>query len=183
MSKKRKSHTLLEWGKAVLLAVGLALIIRLFLFEPYLVEGSSMDPTLHDGDRLFVSKSSFMIGDVKRGDIVIIDSDEKDVHYVKRVIGLSGDTVEVKGHKLKINGKQLEEPYLLSNEKKAEKLGMFLMDDFEPVTVPKHDVFVMGDNRTNSMDSRNGLGFISKDRIAGKAEFVFFPFEKIRKTK
>ncbi|TDL80082.1 signal peptidase I [Peribacillus frigoritolerans] len=181
MSKKRKSHSLLEWGKAVLLAVGLALIIRLFLFEPYLVEGSSMDPTLHDGDRLFVNKS--MIGEVKRGDIVIIEGDEKGVHYVKRVIGLPGDTVEVKGHKLKINGKQLEEPYLLSNEKKAEKHGMFLMDDFELLIVPKHDVFVMGDNRTDSMDSRNGLGFISKDRIAGKAEFVFFPFEKIRKTK
>lgn len=125
MSKKRKSHSLLEWGKAVLLAVGLALIIRLFLFEPYLVEGSSMDPTLHDGDRLFVSKSSFMIGDVKRGDIVIIDGDEKDVHYVKRVIGLPGDTVEVKGHKLKINGKQLAEPNCFQMNRRRKNLGCF----------------------------------------------------------
>jgi signal peptidase I len=183
MNTKHKSHSLLEWGKAILLAACLALIIRLFLFEPYLVEGSSMDPTLHDGERLFVNKSSFMIGDVNRGDIVIIDGEEKNVHYVKRVIGLPGDTVEVKDHKVLINGRLLEEPYLLSNKKKAEKLGLYLMDDFNAITVPDHEVFVMGDNRTNSMDSRNGLGSITKDRIAGKAEFVFFPFEKIRKTK
>jgi signal peptidase I len=105
MKNKHKSHSLLEWGKAILVAACLALIIRLFLFEPYLVEGSSMDPTIHDGERLFVKKSSIMIGDVNPGDIVIIDGEEKDVHYVKRVISLPGDTVEVKDHKVIINGK------------------------------------------------------------------------------
>jgi signal peptidase I len=74
----------------------------------------------------------------------------------------------------------LEEPYLLPNEKKAKKLGLYLMYDFDAITVPDHEVFVIGDNRTISMDSRNDLGSITKDRIAGKAEFVFFPFEKIK---
>ncbi|WP_191565740.1 signal peptidase I [Metabacillus idriensis] len=183
MSGEKKSNPFFEWGKAIMIAAGLALIIRLFLFEPYLVEGSSMDPTLHDGEHLFVNKASFMIGEVKRGDIVIIDGEEKDIHYVKRVIGLPGDRIEVENHQLLINGQIIEEPYLQFNEEKAAKQGSFLMENFNAITVPDMKIFVMGDNRANSMDSRNGLGSISKEKIAGKAEFVFFPFEKMRKTK
>lgn len=182
MNDGTKSNPFIEWGRAILLAAGLAFIIRLFLFEPYLVEGSSMDPTLQDGERLFVNKASFMIGDVERGDIVIIDGDEKNIHYVKRVIGLPGDRIEVENHQLLINGQMIEEPYIQLNEEKAAKQGTFLMENFKSITVPEHEIFVMGDNRANSMDSRNGLGSIAKEKIAGKAEFVFFPLEKIRKA-
>ncbi|MFC0270770.1 signal peptidase I [Metabacillus herbersteinensis] len=171
-----------DWTKSILLAVGLAIIIRVFLFEPYLVEGSSMDPTLKDGDRLFVNKTLKLFGDVERGDIVIVDGDEEDIRYVKRVIGEPGDLVEAKQGQVFVNGEKIDEPYLNSNFDKAENMGTPLTNDFEPVEVPIGELFVMGDNRLNSMDSRNGLGLIDQERILGKTEFVFFPFGDIRKT-
>lgn len=171
-----------EWTKAIVLAVGLAMIIRFFLFEPYLVEGSSMDPTLHDGDRLFVNKTLKFVGDFDKGDIVIIDGKEENIRYVKRIIGLPGDKVTAEEGKVYVNGTLLEEPYLDSNHKEAENLGMLLTSDFEEVEVPEGSYFVMGDNRLNSMDSRNGLGLIEKERILGKSEFIFFPFDHFSKT-
>ncbi|KAA6453035.1 signal peptidase I [Bacillus swezeyi] len=178
----KKKNSLFEWVKAIVIAVALALLIRAFLFEPYLVEGTSMDPTLHDGERLFVYKTVKYIGEFKRGDIVIIDGDEKNVHYVKRLIGLPGDTVQMKDDTLYINGKKVSEPYLKANKKEAEAVGVKLTGDFGPVNVPKGKYFVMGDNRQRSMDSRNGLGLIDKKRVAGTSQFVFFPFNEIRKT-
>ncbi|MCM3160302.1 MULTISPECIES: signal peptidase I [Metabacillus] len=171
-----------EWTKAIVLAVGLAMIIRIFLFEPYLVEGSSMDPTLHDGDRLFVNKTLKFIGEIDKGDIVIIDGKEENIRYVKRVIGVPGDKVSAQDGKVYVNGTVIEEPYLDSNEKEAESIGIDLTDDFEEIEVPNGNYFVMGDNRLNSMDSRNGLGLIEKDRILGKSEFIFFPFDHLSKT-
>ncbi|MFK8881918.1 MULTISPECIES: signal peptidase I sipT [Bacillus amyloliquefaciens group] len=182
-SVKRKSNTYWEWGKAIIIAVALALLIRHFLFEPYLVEGSSMYPTLHDGERLFVNKSVNYIGEIERGDIVIINGDTSKVHYVKRLIGKPGETVEMKNDTLYINGKKIDEPYLASNKKEAKKLGVNLTGDFGPVKVPKGKYFVMGDNRLNSMDSRNGLGLIAENRIVGTSKFVFFPFHDMRQTK
>ncbi len=171
-----------EWTKAIVLAVGLAMIIRFFLFEPYLVEGSSMDPTLHDGDRLFVNKTLKFIGDIEKGDIVIIDGEEEDIRYVKRIIGLPGDKVSAEEGQVYVNDRLFEEPYLDENKKEAENLGMVLTGDFEEVVVPEGSYFVMGDNRLNSMDSRNGLGLIESDRILGKSEFIFFPFDHFQKT-
>ncbi|XBM33197.1 signal peptidase I [Bacillus licheniformis] len=177
-----KKNSLFEWVKAIIIAVVLALLIRAFLFEPYLVEGTSMDPTLHDGERLFVYKTVRYVGEFKRGDIVIIDGDEKNVHYVKRLIGLPGDTVQMKDDTLYINGKKVSEPYLSENRKEAEAVGVKLTGDFGPVKAPEGKYFVMGDNRQRSMDSRNGLGLIDKKRVAGTSQFVFFPFNEIRKT-
>jgi signal peptidase I len=170
-----------EWTKAIILAVGLAMIIRFFLFEPYLVEGSSMDPTLKDGDRLFVNKTLQFIGEIEKGDIVIIDGKEENIRYVKRIIGLPGDKVSAENGSVYVNGKKIEEPYLESNEEDAEQMGMLLTNDFEEIVVPEGSYFVMGDNRLNSMDSRNGLGLIESDRILGKSEFIFFPFSHLSK--
>lgn len=171
-----------EWTKAIIFAVGLAMIIRFFIFEPYLVEGSSMDPTLKDGDRLFVNKTLQFIGDIEKGDIVIIDGKEENIRYVKRIIGFPGDLVSAEQGKVYVNGKELKEPYLTSNEEEAEQEGMPLTNDFEEIEVPKGSYFVMGDNRRNSMDSRNGLGLIEENRILGKSEFIFFPFGHLSKT-
>ena len=172
-----------EWVKAIVLAVGLAMIIRFFLFEPYLVEGSSMDPTLHDGDRLFVNKTLKFIGEIEKGDIVIIDGEEEDIRYVKRIIGLPGDMVRAEGGQVYVNDEPIEEPYLTENREAAEQLGMMLTGDFEEVEVPEGSYFVMGDNRLNSMDSRNGLGLIESSRILGKSEFIFYPFDHFQQTK
>jgi signal peptidase I len=171
-----------EWIKAIILAVGLAMIIRIFLFEPYLVEGTSMDPTLKDGDRLFVNKTLQFIGDIEKGDIVIIDGEDENIRYVKRIIGLPGDIVSAEEGKVYVNGREIKEPYLEGNKKEAEQFGMPLTNDFEDIEVPQNSYFVMGDNRLNSMDSRNGLGLIDEDRILGKSEFIFFPFSHISKT-
>ncbi|MCM3441282.1 signal peptidase I [Metabacillus halosaccharovorans] len=171
-----------EWTKAIVLAVGLAMIIRFFLFEPYLVEGSSMDPTLHDGDRLFVNKTLKFIGEINKGDIVIIDGEEENIRYVKRIIGLPGDKVRAEEGQVYVNDQLIEEPYLTENREEAEQLGMMLTGDFEEVEVPKGSYFVMGDNRLNSMDSRNGLGLIESSRILGKSEFIFYPFDHFQKT-
>lgn len=171
-----------EWTKAIVLAVGLAMIIRFFLFEPYLVEGSSMDPTLKDGDRLFVNKTLQFIGDIEKGDIVIIDGKEENIRYVKRIIGLPGDSVTAEQGKVYVNGRELEEPYLEGSLMEADQVGMLLTGDFEEIEVPEESYFVMGDNRLNSMDSRNGLGLIEKDRILGKSEFIFYPLNHFKKT-
>lgn len=88
----------------------------------------------------------------------------------------------MKDDTLLINGKKVDEPYLAGNKKEAESVGVKLTGDFGPVKVPEDKYFVMGDNRQRSMDSRNGLGLIDKKRVAGTSQFVFFPFNEIRKT-
>ncbi|MED4136632.1 signal peptidase I, partial [Priestia megaterium] len=106
----------------------------------------------------------------------------KNKHYVKRVIGLPGEKIEMKKDQLYIDDKKVSEPYLKTNRQIANNMDMELTGDFEPVQIPKNEVFVMGDNRLYSMDSRNGLGLIDEKRIVGKSEFVFYPIKKIRKT-
>src|SRR5699024_876701 len=105
----------------------------------------------------------------ERGDIVIIQHPEK--NYVKRVIGLPHETVEMRDHVLYINGVKQEDAYVDDFETK-------LTGNFGPITVPEDHYFVMGDNRAISMDSRNGLGFIHRSDIIGKSEFVIYPFQE-----
>ncbi|TKD72034.1 signal peptidase I [Pseudalkalibacillus hwajinpoensis] len=184
MKTESQSNWLKEWGTPLLFAIILAFVIKMFFVAPYIVEGASMDPTLHDGDRLLVNKFiSYVQDEPARGDIIIIKDVEAEKHYVKRVIGLPGDTVEMKQDKLLVNGEELNEPYLSSNRSDAETMGMHLTEDFGPVNVPEDQLFVMGDNRLRSMDSRNGLGKIELDEVVGKAEVVWFPFKDVRSTK
>lgn len=180
--KTSKKSAVLDWAKAIIIAVILAVLIRNFLFAPYVVDGESMNPTLHDRERIFVNMTVKYISEFKRGQIVVLNGENE--HYVKRIIGLPGDTVQMKNDQLYINGKKVSEPYLAANKKQAKQEGFDdLTDDFGPVKVPDDKYFVMGDNRRNSMDSRNGLGLFTKKQIAGTAKFVFFPFNEIRKTK
>lgn len=184
MKTESQSNWLKDWGTPLVLAIILAFVIKMFVVAPYIVEGASMDPTLHDGDRLLVNKFiSYVQEEPARGDIIIIKDVEADKHYVKRVIGLPGDTVEMEKDKLFVNGEKLNEPYLSSNRSDAETMGMHLTEDFGPVNVPDDQLFVMGDNRLRSMDSRNGLGKIELDEVVGKAEVVWFPFKDVRSAK
>ncbi len=167
----------------VILIIALVLL-RLYIFTPVTVSGESMIPTLVDGERNIALK----VGDVKRFDIVsLIAPDDPSKNYVKRVIGMPGDTVEYKDDVLYINGKKYDEPYL--EEKKAELKDIrpdeVLTSDFslESVlgqkTVPANTYFVMGDNRQNSKDSRfQEVGFIPKENIIGRSKVAFWPPSK-----
>ncbi|MGD6818793.1 signal peptidase I [Metabacillus sp. 84] len=181
-NKKKKRSPILEWIAAILVAVVLAASIRIFIFEPYVVDGDSMDPTLRNSEKLFVNKIIRYVGDFERGDIVIINGQNNSEHYVKRIIGLPGDTVEVKDDVLYVNGEEVKEPYLTSNRIEAESTGVQLTNDFKEVKVPENKYFVMGDNRLVSMDSRTGLGLIETERVIGRSEFVMLPFDKVRAT-
>ncbi len=176
----KKKSELWEWMKALLIAVILAAVIRYFLFAPIVVDGLSMMPTLKDQDRMIVNKFSYNIGEPKRFDIIVFHAPEKK-DYIKRVIGLPGDTIEYKDDTLYVNGKAYEEPYLDAYKKKLE--GGPLTDSFKleetavgRKTVPKGELFVMGDNRRWSKDSRH-IGTIPLSKIIGKTSVVYWPIK------
>ena len=151
--------------------------VYFFLGRPFTVSGASMYPTLHNGDRMVLSK----VGDIHRFDVVILKAPDENVEYIKRVIGMPGDTVEMKSGVLYINGKKVDQPFI--NTEVLAKQTVF-MDDFtlESLTgeskVPEGKYFVLGDNRGVSKDSRM-IGFIDRSAIEGKAVFTIWPFGRI----
>ena len=151
--------------------------VYFFLGRPFTVSGASMYPTLHNGDRMVLSK----VGDVHRFDVVILKAPDENVEYIKRVIGMPGDTVEMKSGVLYINGKKVDQPFI--NTEALAKQTVFI-DDFtlEGLTgeakVPEGKYFVLGDNRGVSKDSRM-IGFIDRSAIEGKAVFTIWPFGRI----
>ncbi|MGE6258729.1 signal peptidase I [Heyndrickxia sporothermodurans] len=179
MSKQK--NELWEWTKALLIAVALAVIIRYFLFAPIVVDGSSMMPTLHNGDRMIVNK----LGKPQRFDIVVFHAPEKK-DYIKRVIGLPGDKIEYKNDVLYINGKAYKEPYL--DQYKKELAEGPLTEDFTLKdiigrdTVPKDELFVMGDNRRFSKDSRH-IGTVPIKKVIGDTKLIYWPLTDIRFVK
>lgn len=176
-----KLKEVFSWLKAIVVALVIAFVIRTFIFVPVIVEGESMMPTLHNADRMIVSKISNYVGELDRGDIVVFHATEsKD--YIKRVIAIPGDTLEYRDDVLYINGEAVEEPYL--DEFRTQMNGFPLTENFtlEQVTgesvVPEDSYFVMGDNRQNSKDSRE-IGFVSKEEIVGKTNFIFWPLDDV----
>ena len=158
-----------EWIQSAVIAIVLAFIIKMFLFDFVMVQGSSMFPTLVEGDRLIVNKIGYTIGEPDYGDIVILSYSES-VEYVKRVIGKGGDTIEIKDMVVYRNGEPLSEDYINTES----------YEDFSEVTVPIGTYFVMGDNRANSSDSRYAsLGFVERDAIDGKVIFRIWPLSEI----
>ncbi|MBX8939021.1 signal peptidase I [Enterococcus hulanensis] len=171
-----------EIGKSIIWFLILAVILiglRHFVFTPVVVKGDSMDPTLIDGERVIALKNT----EVKRFDIVTFPApDDEGKNYIKRVIGLPGDTVEYKNDELYINGKKYDEPYL--DEFKGELTdGQPLTYDFSlneltgTEKVPKGQLFVLGDNRRISKDSRI-IGMIQEKDIMADVKFVFWPLNR-----
>lgn len=177
--KKEKSD-LWEWIKALVIAFLLAALIRFVLFTPIVVEGESMMPTLESGERMIVNKLNYKVGDIQRFDIVVFHAPEKK-DYIKRVIGVPGDTLEYKNDQLYINDKKVNETYLQDYKNQIVDGGT-LTEDFSLLDytgkkiIPKGYYFVMGDNRRNSKDSRH-IGLVSEEKIVGKASVVFWPIE------
>ncbi|MEW6573680.1 MAG: signal peptidase I [Bacillota bacterium] len=156
--------------ESLVIAIILAIFIRAFIFQPFYIPSGSMKPTLFQGDRIIVSKLSYRLHPPERGDIIVFrfPLNEKK-NYVKRLIGLSGETVQLSDGKLFINGRETPEPYLPP--------GTYFAD-FGPVKVPEDSYFMLGDNRMNSEDSRV-WGFLDRRLIVGKAVLLYWPITRI----
>ena len=168
----RGAKAFFDWALVVVIALVVALGVRTFLLAHFVVEGSSMYSTLETGDRVFVNKVSYHLHDPNRGDVVVLHeirgTTERDL--IKRVIAVGGEEVEMRSCEVRIGGQLLIEPYLDPTVVTPGNCG----GDFGPILVPEGTVFVMGDNRAGSQDSRT-LGPVLLDDIVGRAFVVFWP--------
>ena len=164
-----------EWVVSIVTALLAVLIIRSFFFTIIRVDGTSMTDTLQNNDRLFVTVLDMKLHGPDRFDVVITHYDDTRKEYVKRVIGLPGDTLEVKSGVLYVNGEAYEAPFLSPDRIVNYSLPQY---DFGPIEVPEGSYFVMGDNRDNSRDSRR-VGFLSEDKIVGKVRYIIWPLNRI----
>ena len=175
---KNLKKEILSWILTLGTAVIVALLIRTFIFEPIRVDGNSMNDTLLNNEFVFVTKTEYLFGDPQRQDVVICRYPNRSEYFVKRLIGLPGDTIAIEGNKVYINGELLDEPYLSDRR-------TLMNHTMAPVTLGENEYFVMGDNRDNSNDSRNtsgpkAVGTLSRNMIVGHVRFVFYPFSEIR---
>ena len=174
MTEKTKDLEFLDWIKTILFALIIAFFIKIFIMDATKVEGNSMLNTLHSGDMLFVDKVSKHFKGYNRADIVIIEApDQADTLYIKRIVGMPGDNIEVKNGSVYVNGEIYEENYINSEE-------TLITNGNSSWEVQDDEYFVMGDNRlpNASNDSRN-FGPISEENIVGHAFLRFFPIYDI----
>ncbi|WP_373280728.1 signal peptidase I [Paenibacillus pini] len=165
-----------DWAKTIVIAFVVMMLLNLFVFNLSSVRGQSMQPTLYENERLFVDKIVYDFTNPKHGEVVVLkdpsDGPDKKEFLVKRIVGVPGDIVEVKEHKLYVNGILKVEPY---TEVDIQD------EDFAPITIEKDHYFVMGDNRhlSASRDSRS-FGSVKAGDIVGRAEFIFWPITQIK---
>jgi len=176
--------------EAILIAVVLALFIRTFVVQAFKIPSGSMLETIQLGDHIlvnkfiygvkvpFINKTLISIKDPQREDIIVFTPPhEPDKDYIKRVIGVGGDVIEIKDKKLYRNGEYVTGPYEIHTDPRIIPRGMNPRDNFGPVTVPKDHLFMMGDNRDNSQDSRF-WGFVKLDKVKGKAFIIYWSWNK-----
>lgn len=177
--RRQQIRSVWEWVAVVGVAILAALLIRLFLFQQYYIDGPSMQTTLMPQDRVLVNKLSYKLHDVHRGDVVVFDrltgvAQHDDL--IKRVIALPNETIEVRSCEVFVDGQRLNEPYLdVAQSSAAEPTSRCgSHTDLAPLQVPDGMVFVMGDNRVQSFDSRD-FGPIEIGKIRGRAFVVIWP--------
>jgi len=187
-----KSGVVREYAESIIIAVLIALFIRAFVVQAFKIPSGSMKPTLLIGDHLLVNKFIYGIKlpfvdrkvlafkEPKRGDIIVfIFPRDKDKDFIKRVVGEPGDTVEIRHKKIYINGKHWDEHFGVYREPGVDNLVP--RDNFGPVVVPEGSVFVMGDNRDRSYDSRF-WGFVPIDQVKGKALIIYWSWNSNSKS-
>jgi signal peptidase I len=177
----------------LVIALVLAFLLRTFVVQVFFIPSGSMEPTLLIDDRMAVEKLTYLVREPRRGEIVVFEGEDGDGpddgtvgrvvrgagqflgivpanarDYVKRVIGLPGDVVEVRRGTVLVNGVALDEPYVVYEDR----------SDFGPVTVPVGSVFFLGDNRPNSADSRSALGFVAREAVVGRAVVIIWPLSR-----
>jgi signal peptidase I len=174
MQQNQMIKSTLEFIKTIAIVLVLAFIIKTFFIQTFIIDGQSMEPNFHNGEYLLVDKFSYHITQPKRGDVdIIIPPDDISKDYIKRIIGVPGDTVEIKSGKVFINNKEIKEPYLPSNT------PTLINGDFkqsQKITLKDNQYYVLGDNRGDSRDSRY-IGIIPKENIIGRTLLIAFPFK------
>ncbi len=178
-SKSRKpKSSFREWVETILISGILAFFIITFIVQSFVVKGSSMEPSFHNSERVFVNKFIYRFTEPDRGDVIVFkpDGDPRN-RYIKRVIGLPGDTIIIENKEVRVNGEVIEEEYI----------DVLIGENYGTYEVPEGHVFVLGDNRHlyASSDSRfmppeGTVGYVDYNSISGKAFLVYWPITKIR---
>ncbi len=163
---------ILSWILTLGAAVIIAMVIRTFVFEPVKVDGGSMLDTLSNGEIMFVTKPEYIWGNPARDDVIICHYPNRTEYFVKRVIAIPGDTIEIKGTDVFVNDALVDESFLSVNRNRYDHT-------MAKTTLGEDEYFVMGDNRDNSNDSR-AVGPLHRDQIVGHVRYVLFPFSQIR---
>lgn len=171
VQKSRIAFELKSWFRDILFAFAIAIFIVIFVVQPVKVEGTSMQPQLLDQERIFVNRFIYRFQDISRGDIVVFwyPKDNRK-SFIKRVLGVPGDEVEIRRGSVFINGNKVEEPYLKPEFRDNKSFGK--------VIVPPDNFFVLGDHRNSSNDSRS-WGFVARELIYGKAIFSYWPVSRL----
>lgn len=187
--RKPEKSVVREYTEAIVIAVLLALFIRSFVVQAFKIPSGSMLSTLQIGDHLLVNKFIYGVKlpvtgtvviplkDPKRNDIVVFKyPKDRATDYIKRVVGVAGDTIEIKNKQLYVNDKAVENPYIQFTDKNIMKASAGPRDNMGPVKVPEASLFVMGDNRDNSYDSRF-WGFVPLKDVLGKAFILYWSWD------
>jgi len=187
--KTKSKSTFREYAEAIGMALLLALFIRTFIVQAFKIPSGSMIPTLQIGDHILVNKLSYGVRipfwehylatfqNVQRGDVIVfIFPEDRSKDFIKRVVGVAGDSVEVRGKKVYINGKQVDDPHAHFEGDDPQAPGLPSRDGYGPRVVPASHVFVMGDNRDRSYDSRF-WGFVSLEDVRGKAFLIYWSWD------
>ena len=188
-NKPEQKSKIKEYVESIIIAILIALFIRTFIICAYKIPSGSMLPTLLIGDHILANKFIYgvkipllrktiiPVREPKRGEIVIfIFPNDRSKDFIKRVIGIAGDKIEIKNKKIFINDKEYNDPYGTFTDSLILPKSMEPRDNFGPVTVPQNSIFVMGDNRDNSMDSRF-WGFVDLKDVQGKAFIIYWSWD------
>ncbi|NGM81177.1 signal peptidase I [Paenibacillus sp. 7124] len=176
----KQKNEVLEWVKAIAIALILVILIRWLLFKPFIVDGPSMKPNFHTGERVIVNEILYDIRSPQRGEVIVFHVPSEGRDFIKRVIAVAGDTVKVEGDVVTVNGQKVNETYIQKaiDQKHANNQlyndKNFPNEDFKDGKVPEGHVFVMGDNRSDSTDSRM-IGYVPLGDIVGRADVIFWP--------
>ena len=174
---KKVGAFFLDLIQVIVLALSIFVVVYLFLFQPHQVKGNSMVPNFHNGELLLTNKISYRFGEPQRGDVIIFKAPpgepcaEIECEYIKRIIGIPGDRVEVQGGKVYVNGQKLDEQYLPKEYITTQ--GNYLQENREQV-IPEDSYLALGDNRSHSRDGRE-FGPVEKESIVGKAWLRYWP--------
>ncbi len=180
-NKESRTRQVVEWIVVIAGALALALVMKFFLVQVFWIPSGSMEHTLEIGDRVIVNKLSYKLHDINRGDIVVFerpeDQDQEIKDLIKRVVGLPGEEVVFDGGQVYIDGQLLEEPYLGEGTRSTGHTYGNGCTPEQPCKVPEGEIFVMGDNRSNSRDSTY-FGPIDEDDVVGRAFFRIWPLNR-----